>query len=407
MENQYPKRLLDRLVDLAVEIQQIPAPTFSEGSRAVFLRECFDREGLVDISVDPLGNVYARLPGAGVARPLVISAHTDTVFPPGSDLKVRREADQVSGPAIGDNSLGVAGLFGLLWALKERELGSKRRSTRKARGHRSGASAYGTGRPADGGSGPLRSSLPGDLWLVANVGEEGLGDLRGMRAVVDRFGETPLAYLVLEGMALGQIYHRGLGVKRYRLTVRTSGGHSWVDFGKPSAIHELAVLTTRLTALPLPNQPRTSLNVGVIAGGTSVNTIAAEAHLDLDLRSEGSQTLAWLSTQVEALAKSAAKPDVTVTAEVIGDRPVGQIHKDHPLVRLAMLCLENQGIQPCLNVGSTDANVPLSRGLPAVCIGLTSGNGAHTTGEYINLPPLVQGMGQLLEIVEKAWDYLR
>lgn len=385
MNKETLKRIVERMLDLAVEIQQIPGPTFSEAARAAFVRAAFEREGLEDISLDPLGNVYARLPGAGQARPLVVSAHTDTVFPPGSDLKMRREADRIFGPAIGDNSLGVSGLFGLLWALRER-------------GKREGRGAAG----AAGGE----NLLPGDLWLVANVGEEGLGDLRGMRAVVDRFAGEPLAYLVLEGMALGQIYFRGLGVKRYRLTVRTAGGHSWVDYGRPSAIHELAGLATRLTALPLPSQPRTSLNVGVIAGGTSVNTIAAEAHLELDLRSEGSQTLAWLSAQVEALAKSAGRAGVNVTAEVIGERPVGQISKDHPLVRLAMRCLEKQGIQPCLNVGSTDANVPLSLGLPAVCIGLTSGSGAHTSGEYINLPPLVQGMGQLVALVEGAWPAL-
>lgn len=383
------KRIVERMLDLAVEIQQIPGPTFSEAARAAFIRAGFEREGLEEINVDPLGNVYARLPGAGRGRPLVVSAHTDTVFPPGSDLKVRREADRIYGPAIGDNSLGVSGLFGLLWALRER-------------GAQGGKSGAGSASGEDSGE----NLLPGDLWLVANVGEEGLGDLRGMRAVVDRFGDEPLAYLVLEGMALGQIYFRGLGVKRYRLTVRTRGGHSWVDYGRPSAIHELAALTTRLTALPLPNQPRTSLNVGVISGGTSVNTIAAEAHLELDLRSEGSQTLAWLSAQVEALAKSAERAGVKASAEVIGERPVGQISKEHPLVRLAIRSLEKQGIQPCLNVGSTDANVPLSRGLPAICIGLTSGSGAHTSGEYIDLPPLVQGMGQLLEIVEGAWQAL-
>jgi acetylornithine deacetylase/succinyl-diaminopimelate desuccinylase-like protein len=137
--------------------------------------------------------------------------------------------------------VGVASLFGLLWALREE-----------------------------------RVELPGDLWLVGNVGEEGLGDLRGMRAVVARFGDQPLAYIILEGMALGQIYHRGLAVRRYRITAQTGGGHSWVDFGKPSAVHELARLVTHLADLALPAQPRTTLNVGVIAGGR-LRTIAADA----------------------------------------------------------------------------------------------------------------------------------
>ncbi len=117
----------------------------------------------------------------------------------------------------------------------------------------------------------------GDLWLVANVGEEGLGDLKGMKAVVNRFGEDVLAYIILEGMSFGQIYHRGLGVRRYRISVHTKGGHSWVDYGNPSAIHEIADLVVKIKNLALPVEPRTSLNVGVISGGTSVNTIAAEA----------------------------------------------------------------------------------------------------------------------------------
>src|SRR4030043_689186 len=125
----------------------------------------------------------------------------------------------------------------------------------------------------------------GDLWLVADVGEEGLGDLQGMKAVVDRIGTDASAYLILEGMSLGQVYHRGLGVRRYRISVHTKGGHSWVDYGNPSAIHELAEMVVKIKNLALPVEPRTSLNVGMITGGTSVNTIAAEANLELDLRS--------------------------------------------------------------------------------------------------------------------------
>lgn len=195
-----------RVLDLAVTIQQIPAPPFGEAQRAEFVRQRFAVEGLEAVSLDALGNVFACLPGSGRSKPLVVSAHLDTVFPFDTDLKVRREADRIFGPGIGDNSLGVAGLFGLLWAL------------RQERGDQPG--------------------LPGDLWLVANVGEEGLGDLRGIRAVVERFKDEPLAYLILEGMAFGQVYHRALGVQRYRITVRTEGGHSWVDYGRHSAIHE-------------------------------------------------------------------------------------------------------------------------------------------------------------------------
>ena len=227
-----------------------------------------------------------------------------------------------------------------------------------------------------------------------------------MRAVVDRFGEAVCAYLILEGMALGQIYHRGLGVQRYRITVSTSGGHSWVDYGKPSAIHELGNLVTRLTALSVPSQPRSSLNVGVIAGGTSINTIAAEAHLELDLRSENSAALNQLVHQVETLVGAANRPDVAVTLELIGRRPAGKLPSTDPLVRLAKRCLLAQGLQPNLTIGSTDANIPLSRGLPAICVGLSTGYGAHTFNEYINVGPLFQGLAQLVAVVEGIFQEL-
>lgn len=364
---------LTPLLDLACRIQQVPAPTFEERTRALLVSDLFLAERLLDVALDGTGNVYARLPGRNSsAPPLVVSAHLDTVFPLSADLGLVRGPDRIHGPGLGDNALGVAALFGLVWALRA------------------------TG-----------DSLPGDLWLVANVCEEGLGDLRGMRAVCERFGPRPLAYLVLEGMALGHIYHRGLGVLRYRITARTAGGHSWKDYGQPSAIHELAALITRLTALDLPRDPRTTLNVGRIEGGTSVNTLAAEAFLELDLRSEGAAALAGLAAQVETQVEQATRPGVTFTCEVIGRRPVGGLPVEHPLVALAVDCLRAQGIQAELTIGSTDANLPLSLGYPAVCLGLTTGQGAHTAQEYIDIAPLEKGMAQLLCLARGAWDALR
>lgn len=386
--------LVERVVDLAIQIQQIPAPTFSEGRRAALIQRRFEEQGLSQVETDLAGNVYACIPGSGLAPPLVISAHCDTVFPQSTRLEVSREPDKVRGPGIGDNSLGVAGLFGLLWGLRSN--GTERVPDRTASGLRAN--------PGSSQSGSLQ--LPGDLWLVCNVGEEGLGDLCGMRAVVDRFADMPLAYIVLEGMALGQVYHRGLGVRRYRITARTQGGHSWVDFGRPSAIHALSALVTRLTALDLSENPRTTLNVGVISGGTSINTIAAQAHLELDLRSEEPQTLEQLAGKVEALVSAFDGDEVDFECQQIGHRPTGEISSRHALVRLAQRSLKSLGIQPILNIGSTDANIPLSRGLPAICLGLTTGGGAHTVQEYINIPPLNQGLQQLISVVRAAFDEL-
>jgi len=356
-------QIIERVINLAVQIQQIPAPTFYEQERGEFICSCFLREKLSDIEIDKVGNVYGRLPGLDSELPVIISAHLDTVFPQDTDLRVHRSHDKVTGPGIGDNSIGIAGLMGLLWILRERSL-----------------------------------ELTSDIWFVANVGEEGLGDLRGIKEVVHRFGDKVKGYIVLEGMALGQVYHRGLGVQRYLVKVTTPGGHSWVDYGKPSAVHELSNLVSELTATPLENTPRSTINVGVIKGGTSVNTIASEASMELDLRSVDPEALDQLVAAVLGKVLSYEKPSVRVEAELIGQRPAGEIPQEHPLISLAASTLEKLGIQARFNIGSTDANIPLSRGFPAVCLGLTTGNGAHTDGEYINIAPLQIGLEQLLQV---------
>jgi acetylornithine deacetylase/succinyl-diaminopimelate desuccinylase-like protein len=351
------KNIVDRIIDLAIQIQQIPAPTFHEARRAEFVRKSFVEEGLQDVMIDDVGNVYGLLAKDEGQRadtqPLIVSAHLDTVFPPKMDLGVKREDDKVYGIGIGDNSLGVAGLFGLMWMLRERS-----------------------------------AVLGGDIWFVANVGEEGLGDLRGMQVVADRFGEDVLAYLVLEGMALGHVYHRAVGVKRYRIKARTRGGHSWSDYGEPSAVLELTRLIGQMTSLRLPSHPRTTMNVGKVNGGTSINVIPAEAWLELDLRSEGPDELAGLVERVERLIEKADRPGVRMEAKVIGERPAGEISPRHPLIQLAQICLHEQGMDAVLTSGSTDANIPLSRGYPALVLGVTKGGGAHTMNEFIDVRPL-------------------
>ena len=354
------------LLDLAIQIQQIAAPTYAEGARGEFVRGLFMKENLKDVSIDALGNVYGRLPGKQKkARPLIISAHLDTVFPASVNLRAKMEAGRIFAPGIGDNSLGVAALFGILWSLRERKI-----------------------------------ELTHDVWFVANVGEEGLGDLRGMRGVVERFSSNVIGYLVLEGLALGHVYHRAIGVRRYRVTAKTAGGHSWADYGQPSAVHELAALVTQLTAIRLPREPRTTMNVGTFGGGTGINVLAAEAKCELDLRSEDPKTLAKLINQVEKLFKDADREGVRIMAEIIGERPAGEIPADHPFVRLAVICTREQGVQAILTVGSTDANIPLSLGIPAVVMGISTGGGAHTLNEYIDTDPIRKGLDALVSFVE-------
>ncbi len=248
------------------------------------------------------------------------------------------------------------------------------------------------------------AALPGDLWLVANTGEEGLGNLRGMKAVVDRFGAEARAYLVLEGTALAHVYHRAIAVQRYRITVRTAGGHSWSDYGQPSAIHELARMVTHMTMLPIPGTPRSSLNVGTISGGTGINVVASEATLELDVRSESPEVLDGLARRVKDIVASATREGVRSDMELIGQRPAGELPQDHPLVRLAEKCLAEQGLKAMFTSGSTDANMPLSRGYPAIVLGITTGGNAHTVQEYIDTPPVEKGMQQLVSFVEKVFE---
>ncbi len=365
--------LVDRVVKQAIEFQQIASPTFAERQRALLVMQRFQEEALVNIHMDSAGNVYACLPGESSKPPLVISAHMDTVFPIDTDLAIKRKRETIMGAGIGDNSISLAALLGLVWLLRD------------------------------------EPPLPGDVWLVANVCEEGLGDLKGMRAVVEKFGRSALAYLVLEGMSLGFIYRQGLAVRRYRVTAKTPGGHSWSNYGVPSAIHALARLITRLDDLPLSTQPRTTMNVGTIHGGTSVNTIAAEAYCEVDLRSESSGALAHLSEIVLAMIEQESRPGsrfIRFMVEVIGDRPAGELPAAHPLVRLAEQALIAQGIDPKEAIGSTDANIPLSLGIPCVCIGVTEGKGAHTLSETIHIPPLSKGLAQLTCLVKAIFTHL-
>jgi di/tripeptidase len=188
-------------------------------------------------------------------------------------------------------------------------------------------------------------------------------------------------------------------VRRYRISAQTRGGHSWVDYGAPSAVHELVAAAYHLAAMKLPTYPRTTMNIGIISGGTSVNTIASEAHLELDLRSEDPATLDHLALQVESLVARSSKPGAQVGCQIIGDRPVGAISSHHALVQMGRKSLEKVGLVPRLHIGSTDANIPLSLGLPAICVGITTGGGAHTLDEYIHIQPVALGLTQLYSLV--------
>lgn len=368
------KSITDEILDTAVTIQQIAAPTFAEEDRAIFIQSQFKAVGLKKVVRDDMNNVYGQIPAASEKpnSPVVISAHLDTVFPKETDLSISKIGSIIYGPGLGDNSIGLAALIHLASELLDHRL-----------------------------------QLYNDVWFVANVCEEGLGDLRGMRAVVDRFGEGA-RYIVVEGGLYGQISHQAIGVKRFRIDVRTAGGHSWGDFGQPSAIHELANLITAITHIQVPTKPKSTFNIGVINGGTSINTIAQSAFLQLDLRSEGEEELDKLVMEVDSLVSDMQdnydqNGHVQVSMSLIGMRPPGSIPRQTNLVTLAEEALTFVGCQNITYIaGSTDANIPLSYGYQAVCIGLTESGNAHRLDEFIDTRNLKNGLWQLSLVVLAA-----
>ena len=352
----------DSIVEAAIAIQQIPAPTFAEEQRA---REVFGQMqalGLEQVSMDDVHNVYGCLPGRHGAGAVLVSAHTDTVFAADTDLAVRRDGQRIYGPGLSDNSISVAAMLHLASVIKQHDLDHDR-----------------------------------TIWFVANTGEEGLGDLRGMRAAIDRLGDQLAAVLVLDAQ-FGTIVHSGVASRRYRISVRAAGGHSWLDFGAPSAVHVLVRLAARLAELHVPSEPKTTFNVGVIEGGTTVNAIAQQASLLLDLRSTDVTHLTALVGQVEQIVDDArrASPDVAIEAEVVGDRPGGGIAPDHPLVATSRAAYEALGATTTLDSSSTDANVPLSRAIPAVCVGMSRGGNVHRLDEYLDTQDIPAGMRAVL-----------
>lgn len=352
-------------INLIQAIQQIPAPTFAEADRAAFVESQMRALGLQDVRQDDLHNVYGRFPGQHRRTPLIITAHLDTVFPLETDLRIRENGRLLSGPGIGDNSTGVAGLLLLAKSLIENQI-----------------------------------KLTNDVWLVANVCEEGLGDLRGIRAVVEAFGQSA-KYVIVEGGLFGQISHQAIGVRRFRLEVSGPGGHSWGSFGAASAIHVLGHLISAIDKLPAPASPRTTYNVGIIEGGTSINTIAQSAALQLDLRSEDPSALQHLVDSVTDIVHQTNQlrrdEGIHVTMTAIGSRPPGQISRHTALVKTAVDALHYVGSQGItFMMGSTDANVPLSKGFTAVVLGLTESGNAHRLDEFIDPTRLPDGLSQLL-----------
>lgn len=349
---------------LAVRICEVPSPTGHEAERAALVAGLLRERGYAP-ETDAMGNVSTRRGGRG-GPVVMVTAHTDTVFPPGTPISVRREGDTLHGPGIGDNALSDAGLLTLLDILDD-----------------------------------LRIETDSDLLLVWNVGEEGLGNLRGIRAAVERHRDALGAVLVVD-TRFGELVNGAVGSARWRVTVRGPGGHSYNAFGAPSAIHGLGRIVAGVAALAVPDEPKTTYNVGTITGGTSVNTIAPEASALVDMRSADPAALDHLTARVRRIVETAPGDGLTAEIEVVGERPAGRREESDPIVRCAADALRWAGVEPTFHTSSTDANIPISLGIPSVCLGFCETKRGHTVDEYSDLTALAPSLAVLTRTVADA-----
>jgi tripeptide aminopeptidase len=347
------------ITDEQISICSIPAPPFGEAERAEYLRRKFLDYNLAAV-LDHEGNCLGLRAGANTAPLLVVSAHLDTVFPPGTDFTVRREGSKLLSPGIADDGCGLAALLALLGALEAASIETE-----------------------------------GSLLFVGTVGEEGEGNLRGARHLLTQgeWANRINAFISFDGPGIERITHAALGSRRYRVQLRGRGGHSWGDFGAANPVHALGRAIARLAAYPAPVEPRTTFNVGHIKGGASVNVIPAEALMDVDLRSASAEELRRLdaffrravreAVDDENGARRAGDPPLELDLKLIGDRPSGETPTDSSIVRLAEEATRALGYRPRLDRSSTDSNIPISLGIPAITLGAGGASGnSHTLEEW-------------------------
>jgi acetylornithine deacetylase/succinyl-diaminopimelate desuccinylase-like protein len=376
----------EEILEHQMAITRIAAPSGEEGERARWMAERFHDMGGADVAIDAAGNVIARRPGEGCAAhgersrqdAVVVCAHLDTVFPRSTPLLVRRSGSRVHGPGIGDNARGLAVMLALARVLDGRT---------------------------------LRTRSP--VHFVCTTGEEGAGNLRGAKALFAGAARDAIAAIALDGAGDERIVHRALGSYRYRFEFRGRGGHSWTSYGVPNPVHAAAIAAARIARLPIPSEPRTTLSVVRTGGGLSLNSIPDSAWIEVDLRSvsptmleQHDRTLREIvrvATLDENSRRARGTPPLASDVHLIGDRPSGETPVSHPLVEIAMEATRLIGRAPELATASTDSNVPISRGIPAIAIGAGGrGGDAHTEGEWFDNTDAQAGVARALGIIVGA-----
>jgi acetylornithine deacetylase/succinyl-diaminopimelate desuccinylase-like protein len=370
-------------MDWQAEMVAIPAPPFGEQARCEWLAARFAETGLDGVETDGIGNVFGRLTAASLPREstgpvVVVSAHLDTVFPVGTPLNPVVNGDRLAAPGACDNGAGVAGMLAVAHALVE-----------------SGV------------------ELATPLLFMGNVGEEGEGDLRGVRHFYNQstLASRVAAHIVLDGAGADSVVTQALGSRRYRAIITGPGGHSFTDAGTPNPIAALASALATVAATPLPAEPRTTLNLGTIQGGTSVNSIPESAQAAIDFRSTSPEQLMLLEVALHRAVEDAAdhwNAQATVARkngrgllafriERIGDRPAAQLPATSPMLEALSAVDRHLALRTDLRLGSTDANIPLSLGVPALSMGAGGdGGGAHTLAEWYSAKDREMGLKRIL-----------
>ncbi len=357
-------RTHDQLVDDTIRITEIPAPPFKEAARAKAFFEMLRQTGLSDVEIDAEGNVMGLRKGTGGGPLVVLAAHLDTVFPEGTDVSVKRAGTRLIAPGVGDDSRSLAVLLALVRALDA-----------------------------------ARIQTASDILFIGDVGEEGPGDLRGMRYLFEkgRYRDRIKMFISIDGSGLGNdITTGGVGSRRYRVAFRGPGGHSYGAFGLVSPAFAMGRAIDELSKLHVPASPKTTFNAGVVGGGTSVNSIPFETWMELDLRSESPVELKKLDAEVNALmtraaadenaARSTAQGSITMEMKLIGDRPSGETPRTAPLVQTAAAVISGLGMAPRFRFSSTDSNIPMSLGIPAITLDSGGQGGrAHALDEWIDV----------------------
>src|SRR6478609_3296944 len=334
----------DRAFAEQKRITEIPAPPFKEKIRAEYYQKRMQELGFKDAPIDSEGNVIALRKGTGGGRPkLVVSAHLDTVFPEGTDVTVKEKDGVILAPGIGDDSRGLAALLSLIKSINANE-----------------------------------TATVGDVMFVGTVGEEELGNLRGVKALFRDHADID-GFISIDGLGITRVVNQATGSHRYEMIFKGPGGHSFQEFGLPSAIHAMGRAIAKISDLQTPSEPKTTFTVGTVSGGTSVNAIAAEARMTVDMRSNSTDELLKLEARLLDLVKQAVVEEnarwnsdkITVEIKLIGDRPAGIVEMDSPIVQATQRAVAAiaRGPRATFAGSSTDSNIAMSLGIPAVTIG--------------------------------------